>query len=488
MLTKKQTKEFGYRKKAYIKKNRDYLKMISPLGSFFKNEWEWIDVDKEFFCNNDRFKSNVIAYKGKKYYQKDFEEIISGIIIADEEIKKGNIEYLELRSREIGEFGPLIGCINNKRKIEFIKKFIKWGGVCDNTLFLLKMTIYGTLEVYDDAGTELTKLCIEDNETDAIDAAATDEDIVFEKLLMDEERNDFQIMKYELELIKESMRNDKPIKLYRGFSIDSSQRVRQGYKEDGESYFKQDAGAGISYSLSRYVAGYFAMRSIMMKDGQFIRGNNFYSGHITKQMKTPQLSNLVSREHFIKERAKDISSARDERELKPIICEYLLEPKQLKGYFLGLGEGEVMTLPDEVKVTHYEIPTSKEIAKCEYEWINRNVAALTEIAGGLMEEGLVCWISVLEYGKAYAIFAKAEDVKEDADEFLSTFFGGTPKEIQEAAYNFNRSMEQYAVALPNDLIPTDFTLKRKLWKFLRKPVDLVMDAGRKYRVGTIKNK
>lgn len=486
MLTKKQTKEFEYRKKAYIKKNKDYLKTISPLEGFLNNEWEWVDVDKEFFCSNDRFKPSVIAYKGKKYFQKDFEDIISSIILADEEIKKGNIEYLELRSRAIGETSGLIGCINNERKIEFIKKFVKWGGVCDNTLFLLKMTIYGTLEVYDDAGTELTKLCIEENERDAIYATATEEDIVFEKLLMDEERNDFQIMKYELELIKESMRNDKPIKLYRGFSIDSSERVRKGYKKDGDNYFKQDAGAGISYSLSRDVAGYFAMRNIMMKDGKFIRGNNWYSGHITKQMKTPQFSNLVSREHFIEERAKDISSARDERELKPIICEYLLEPEQLKGYFLNLGEGEVMTLPEEVKVKHYEIASSKEIAKCEYEWINRNIAGLTEIAGGLIEGGLVCWVSVIEYGKAYAIFAKAEDIKEDADKFLSAYFGGNQKEIQEAAYNFNSSMEQYAVALPNDLIPTDFTLKRDLWKFLRKPIDLVMDTGRKYRIGTIK--
>lgn len=488
MLTKKQTKEFEYRKKAYIKKNKDYLKSISPLESFFKKEWEWIDVDKEFFCSNDRFKKRVAAFKGKEYFQRDFEDIISSIILADEEIQRENIEYLEIRSRAIGDAGPLIGCTNNKRKAEFINKFIKLSGVCDNTLFLVKMTIYGTIEVYDNAGTELTELCIGNNNIDAIYAATTEEDIVFDKLLMDEERNDFQIMKYELKLIKESMRNDKSIKLYRGFSIDSSERVRKGYKKDGESYFKQDAGSGISYSLSKDVAGYFAMRSIMMKDGKFLRGNNLYSGYLTTQMKTPQISNLISREHFIKERAKDISSTRDERELKPIICEYLLEPEKLKGYFLGLGEGEIMTLPDEVKVIHYEIPHSKEIAKCEYEWINRNVAALTEIAGGLIDGGLVCWISVIEYGKAYAIFAKAEDIRKDADKFLSAYFGGNAKQIQEAAYDFNGTMEKYAVALPEELIPTDFTLTRELFKFLRKPIDLVMDTGRKYRVGTIKNK
>ena len=68
------------------------------------------------------------------------------------------------------------------------------------------------------------------------------------------------------------MRKGESIKLYRGFAISSDERVRQGYKKDGEKYFKQCAGTGISYSLNRNVAGYFAMRKIMMENGAFIGG------------------------------------------------------------------------------------------------------------------------------------------------------------------------------------------------------------------------
>ena len=137
----------------------------------------------------------------------------------------------------------------------------------------------------------------------------------------------------------------------------------------------------------------------MMKDGSFIEGGNFYSGCYGHQMQTPQLQNLISREGYIKARAKDISDMRDERRLKPIICEYLLEPEKMRGYFLNLGESEVMTLPDDIKVVHYEIATSKEIAKCQYEWINKGSNVLTAISGGLVEDGIVhlshkCYIIV----------------------------------------------------------------------------------------------
>ena len=160
-------------------------------------------------------------------------------------------------------------------------------------------------------------------------------------------------------------------------------------------------------------------------------------------MQTPQLQNLISREGFIKARAKDISDMRDERKLKPIICEYLL----MRGYFLNLGESEVMTLPDDIKVVHYEIATSKEIAKCQYEWINKGSNVLTAIGGGLVEDGIVCWVSVEKYGKLYAIFAPANEIKEDAEKFVKAYFYGDKKERTEAQISFQNKMEKYALKL-----------------------------------------
>ena len=54
----------------------------------------FLDADEEFFCDNARYKDIVRKYRGKGFYQKDFEEVLTRIINTDEEIEKGNIEYL----------------------------------------------------------------------------------------------------------------------------------------------------------------------------------------------------------------------------------------------------------------------------------------------------------------------------------------------------------------------------------------------------------
>ena len=51
------------------------------------------------------------------------------------------------------------------------------------------------------------------------------------------------------------------------------------------------------------------------------------------------------------------------RKLKPIIYEYLLEPEKMR---ILPNWRKTMTLPDDIKVVHCEIATSKEIAKCQY--------------------------------------------------------------------------------------------------------------------------
>ena len=487
MLPKKQKKEFGYRCKSYMKKNKEFLVSLSPLQGFFNGEWDWIDADEEFFCDNARYKELVGKYRGKGFYQKDFEEVLTRIINTDEEIEKGNIEYLGERRDAISNFNLLIGCINNRRKVDLIHNICTRSGLSENTIFLIKMAAYGTIEKYDDESEKLTRICIGDNKTDVIYSSSAEEDILLEDMSIDGDvNNTLTIMRFELDIIREKMSKGESIKLYRGFAINSDERVRQGYKKDGEKYFKQSAGTGISYSLNRDVAGYFAMRSIMMKDGSFIEGGNFYSGCYGHQMQTPQLQNLISREGYIKARAKDISDMRDERKLKPIICEYLLEPEKMRGYFLNLGESEVMTLPDDIKVVHYEIATSKEIAKCQYEWINKGSNVLTAISGGLVEDGIVCWVSVEKYGKLYAIFAPANEIKEDAEKFVKAYFYGDKKERTEAQISFQNKMEKYALQLPEGLAPTNTLLSNRLYEYLRKPFNMVKEAGRKYRIGTYK--
>jgi len=487
MLTKKQKKEFEYKCKSFKKKNKDLLISISPLRGHLVGEWEWIDKDIRFFCNNDGFREEKEKYSDRRtFYQKDFEDAMTSILLCDKMIKEGDIEYLNERAERLKDLKMLLGCTNNEIKFEFINSIINKSGLSDNTIFIIKMAIYSALEEYDEFGTKLSKLCI-DNETKGIYGATEELDLLLEdKLLNDEKTADNQMMKFELEMIREHMEKTEPIRLYRGFSIDkdkTKERVRQGYKADGEKYFKQDAGSGISYSLCRNVAGYFAMRKIMMKDGRFIQESNFYGGHITAQTKKFQIGNLVSREKYIEARAKDISSMRDERGLRPIICEYLLEPEQLKGFYLNLAESEIMSLPEDVVVKHYEIPTSIDIATCEYEWANKGLRQLAGIKGGLIDGGIICWCNADKYGKQYASFAKVEDIKDYANDFVDEYFN-RPNESM-AFGRFEGAMEKYAIALPEDIEPKNKWITQELLNYLRKPFDVVIEAGKKYRIGTI---
>lgn len=486
MLPKNQKKEFEYRCKSYKKKNKDFLISLSPLQGFFNGEWDWIDVNEKFFCDNERYSDIVSKYKKRGFYQKDFEEILTRIINADEELVKGNIEFLHIRRDEIAKLRDMIGCINNSRKVDFIHNINTKSGMSENTIFLIKMSVYGTIEKYDKESEILTGICIGDNKNDVIYSSSVEEDILLEDRWMDGDIcNTTTIMRFELDIIKEKISKGESIKLYRGFAISSDERVRQGYKKDGEKYFKQCAGTGISYSLNRNVAGYFAMRAIMMKDGKFIDGANFYSGLLEAQMQSP-LRNLVPRKEYIKELAKDISDMREQRKLKPIICEYLLEPEKMRGYLLELKESEIMTLPDDVKVVHYEIASSKDIAKCQYEWINQGSSLLSAIGGGLIEDGIVCFVAVEEYGKMYAIFAPANEIKEEATKFFNAYFYGTKKEKYETQVLFQNKMLKYSIKLPEGIAPTNNMLSTQLYEYLRKPFNMVMEAGKKYRIGTYK--
>ena len=488
MLTKNEEKEFGYRYKTFSKKNKDFIQSLSPLQGLFNGEWDWVNCDKEFFCENERYRKTAKKYKGKGFYEKDFIEIVSRIFCADIEIKEGNIEYIETRCDAIGDLAPLIGCINNARKVDLVHNLIVKSGLSDNTLFLIKMAAYGTLEKYDEEGTKLTRICIGNNDVNTIYSASAEEDVFFDSYNSSATgNNSTQIMQFELGIIKEKIARGETITLYRGFSINDDERVRQGYKRDGEEYFKQRAGTGISYSLNRNVAGYFAMRSIMMEDGNYISGGNFWSKTYQQQMVTLQFGNLISKEGFVSARAKDISDMREERKLKPIICEYVLKPDKLKGYLLSLGESEVMALPEDIKLKKYVIANSRDIAECQYEWINKGSSILSAISGGLIKDGIVCWVSGEKYGKLYATFAPANDIKDDAKKFVDAYFSGkSEREIAKAEYYFKIAMEKYAIKLPSEIEPTSPVLTNALYKYLRNPINVVREAGLRYRIGTKK--
>ena len=68
MAPEEAKKEFGYRCKSYKKKNKAYF--VITLQGFLNGEWDWIDVDEEFFCDNARYEDIVSSIEAKVFTRK----------------------------------------------------------------------------------------------------------------------------------------------------------------------------------------------------------------------------------------------------------------------------------------------------------------------------------------------------------------------------------------------------------------------------------
>ena len=62
------------------------------------------------------------------------------------------------------------------------------------------------------------------------------------------------------------MQTGEPFYVYRGFLVDKDEYVRAGKKSSGADYWKQVGGQGLSYSLNKNIAIYFAYWNLIHND------------------------------------------------------------------------------------------------------------------------------------------------------------------------------------------------------------------------------
>ena len=72
-----------------------------------------------------------------------------------------------------------------------------------------------------------------------------------------------------------------------------------------------------------------------------------------------------------------------------------MRPKKITGYYIQNGEGEVMIKPEDLKLLHYEIPNSKEMAERMWEWTNKDVLAPTMLKWGAFTNGLTAFTPLM---------------------------------------------------------------------------------------------
>ena len=100
---------------------------------------------------------------------------------------------------------------------------------------------------------------------------------------------------------------------------------------------------------------------------------------------------LLSKEDFLDSYTKRISDAREHstnKNKKPIVCKFLIDPSDIEGYAMGRGEGEVMLKPDNVVVENYTILTSRQLAEGVFGWTKKSFAEVKNVCGMYERQGI----------------------------------------------------------------------------------------------------
>ena len=166
-----------------------------------------------------------------------------------------------------------------------------------------------------------------------------------------------------MHFLKELIDIGDPFYVYRGFVIDGDERIRMGKRDDGADYWKQDAGSGISYSLNRDTAIYFAYWNLVNENGNTIP-------EVNESMKENRWwihklpPTIISFEEYAKEMEWEIYRIRELEIMKgkkPILCKYLIDPETIRTFAMQSFESELMIEPSDVCLEKYSILTSKEM-------------------------------------------------------------------------------------------------------------------------------
>ena len=380
------------------------------------------------------------------------------------------------------KFGKIQDCIidfvkycicplSNANRYKQVQLIEEDGLLSDISLTYLKLKTYSVCdELNDEYGKKITEYCTNNDNNiiaELIEAELTD--------MKKKDSNNVkdQMSMQELGLLLDKIKKGEKFKIYRGCCIDDDieVRVRQAKKDDDiEKYFLQDAGTGLSYTLDLNVAFFFAFRKVFTdEDGRYRK-----SGYENNNVYQAELLSLVPEDYYKNIREEEIRKSRDTNKVKPIICEYECDPKKITGYYIQNGEGEVMIKPEDLKLLHYEIPNSKEMAERMWEWTNKDVLAPTMLKWGAFTNGLTAFTLYDGVSRAGYIFAETERVRPMLDTLLA--------EGKEASdYTKRQTYETFlknSVVIPDNIDP--YTFGDGLKEYMQNPTNIKRKSNTEY--------
>ena len=332
-------------------------------------------------------------------------ENISTLCFLDKSIECGVVGFDERREECINNFRDIIRFFNLDIQVRTLSKLhlLPLGKVSHARL--LHQCYYESNELHSSSGTLLSKMCFENLEyANLLEMFKIEPNY---KCLQSPPliQHFGSLDRAELKTLLET---GEPFFVYRGFLIDEDDYVRKGRRIDGSDYYKQSAGMGVSYSLREDVAYYFCYWGLFFGLTSETEVKKSARESIEDPLESVPFP-LWTEEEFIDYHSRLISRKIDASRKKPIVCKFLVDPRDIKGFNFIKGESEINLLPEDLVVERYTIASSRDIAVNLHSCKRRSVRKLEEFQGCYKDDGVVLWMTSLG-GKKFYIYADASRV------------------------------------------------------------------------------
>ena len=383
--------------------------------------------------------------KSPDFFETKYQEVVSELFVADKACEYGLPKSDDRKEMfyDILQYTLQFFSINSKSK--WLKYAIDNKLFSNVTLTRMKISLYtGTDGLKTKEGRILSDICINNNLETL--KQLMDEDIQKYCNATSQSPNRIHLSKIEVEKLKEYIEIGEPFYVYRGFLVDEDEYVRAGKKSSGADYWRQLGGKGLSYSLDKNIAIYFAYWNLLHENTGNLKAEEIYENY------DPLIDGgfpmtLLSKEDFLGSYTKRISDAREHstnKNKKPIVCKFLIDPSDIEGYAMRRGEGEVMLKPDNVVVENYTILTSRQLAEGVFGWTKKSFEEVKNVCGMYEKQGIAILGIEADEEEGF-ILADAESVNALVEEKKLKVKNGIPlseADIMELTYHFYKNAVQ----------------------------------------------
>ena len=407
-------------------------------------------------------------FKDVVYYKQQYLFNLKKMVKADRFYTNDMLSRFNDLLKKIATFADeTLSPLNNELRYKQVKAIEEADLISTKSLTALKLYTYNICDdLRDKWGGDIAKYCT-NNENEIITEMLKEEYDEKKSVKSTDIRTSFSIQ--ELALLNEKIEKGEKFMIYRGFAIAEDKdkhQVRKGLKTDGDLYYLQDAGSGLSYTLVEEVAFYFAYIRVCGDKVLPKLNNNRYL--------TPNQVWYIPNDKFINVEEENIRGWRLRKKLRPIIAIYECDPKKIKGYNLLTNEAEVIVKPEDLKIIDYYIPHSLFLAKKMWEKVNRTKNMPGMLRYGAIADGLTCFSHMWEDEILSVVYAETENVRESLEEFIEYGRKPTEKCFRELWDIFLDN----AVVIPPNINP--FVCGNGLFEYMKNPTNIKREKDKVY--------